>query len=128
MSAEHGETRPSVSRVSRADATTFDWGSIQWLVNDQLAADAEITFGYVEIDAGCKNPRHLHPNCDEVLYLLEGTLEHSLGDDVVELSPGDALLIPRNVPHDALNPGQAPARVVVAYSTGDRQTVMLEGA
>ena len=127
MSAEHGEAGPSVSRVSREHAITFDWGSIQWLVNDQLAADAQITFGYVEIDAGGKNPRHLHPNCDEVLYVLEGTLEHSLGDDVVDLSPGDALLIPRNVPHDARNRGQASARVVVAYSTGDRQTVMLEG-
>jgi hypothetical protein len=30
------------------------------------------------------------------------------------------------VPHDAVNLGSARARMVVAYSSGNRQTVMLE--
>ena len=126
MSRESRQRGPDVVRVRRGDATAFAWGSIQWLVNEQLAPRAELTFGYVEIDPGCKNPRHLHPNCDEVLFVLEGRLEHSVGDDVVELGPGTALLIPKDVVHDARNPGDVPARVVVAYSSGDRQTVMLE--
>ena len=127
-SGERERSGVSVARVSSADAIGFDWGSIQWLVNRELAGDAEITFGYVEINPGSKNPRHLHPNCDEVLYVLEGELVHSVGEEIVELGPGTALLIPRNAAHDARNPGQVPARVVVAYSSGDRQTVQLEGA
>jgi quercetin dioxygenase-like cupin family protein len=125
MSARR-DTGGHIARVSRTDATGFAWGSIQWLVSRELAEGADITFGYVEIEPGCKNPRHLHPNCDEVLYVLEGTLEHSIGDSVVELGPGAALLIPRNMAHDARNPAQVRARVVVAYSTGERQTVQLE--
>jgi quercetin dioxygenase-like cupin family protein len=124
-----GDEQPGarVTRVSSEDAIRFDWGSIQWLVNRELFAGAELTFGYVEIAPGSKNPRHLHPNCDEVLYVLDGRLEHSLGEEVVELEPGAALLIPQGVAHDARNPGPSPARVVVAYSSGDRQTIQLEG-
>jgi mannose-6-phosphate isomerase-like protein (cupin superfamily) len=119
-------TGGNVRRVSADAADRFEWGSIQWLVNAELMPGSGLTFGFVEIAPGAKNPRHLHPNCDEVLYVLEGTLEHSLGDDVFELGPGAALLIPTNVGHDARNPGVDPARVVVAYSSGERQTVLLE--
>ena len=85
-----------------------------------------MTFGYVEIKAGQKNARHLHPNCDEVLYLIEGDLEHRLGDESVPLRPGMAIHIPTGVAHDAVNRGATTARMVVAYSTGDRQTVTLD--
>ena len=90
-SGEREQSGAGVARVSSADAIGFDWGSIQWLVNRDLAGDAEITFGYVEINPGSKNPRHLHPNCDEVLYVLEGELVHSVGEEIVELGPGTAL-------------------------------------
>jgi quercetin dioxygenase-like cupin family protein len=105
---------------------SFDWGSIEWLVSRELVPAAEMTFGYVEIHARRRNSRHLHPNCDEVLYLLEGLLDHTVGEDVVRLSPGRALHIPRGVPHQAENVGAETARMVVAYSAGDRETTIVE--
>lgn len=114
------------SIVNRADALQFDWGNIQWLVSGEHFAGANITFGYVEIEAGCKNPRHYHPNSDEVLYLLQGELDHSVGDEVYRLVPGMAIFIPINVEHDARNTSDQTARMVVAYPTGDRQAVMIE--
>jgi quercetin dioxygenase-like cupin family protein len=118
--------KPEARHVSAGAAHQFDWGSIQWLVSDRLDAGAGITFGHVEIKAGSKNPRHLHPNCDEVLYLMEGELDHSLDGQVVRLRPGMSLFIPANAEHDAVNVSNVVARMVVAYSSGDRQTVMLE--
>lgn len=115
-----------IASVDGTDRNQFAWGSIQWLISGERLANANITFGYVEIEAGQKNPRHYHPNSDEVLYLLEGELDHSLGDAVHHLSPGMAIFIPQNVEHDARNIGQVTARMVVAYPTGDRQAVMLE--
>jgi len=115
-----------VNRVDSAQAIPFDWGSIQWLCSDKLMPDASMTFGYVEIKAGVKNPLHQHPNCDEVLYLIAGQLDHSLDGAVYQLRPGDAIHIPRGAKHDAVNRGNETARMVVAYSEGDRQTVMLE--
>jgi quercetin dioxygenase-like cupin family protein len=115
----------------RVDAATSDrlqheWGALQWLVNNSLIPTSRITFGLVEIRPGCKNPKHYHPNCDEVLFLLEGELEHSLGADSIHLVPGTALHIGAGVAHDALNPGQTLARMIVAYSSGERETVWLE--
>lgn len=112
--------------VDRAQANLFEWGSIQWLISGGMNPGAQITFGYVEIEAGQKNPRHYHPNSDEVLYLIEGELNHSLGEEIYHLTGGSAIFIPQNAPHDAFNPGKSTARMLVAYPTGDRQMVALE--
>src|SRR5436305_1898039 len=108
-----------VAAVERAKAQTFDWGTIQWLVSGRQLADCRLTFGYVEIEPGLKNPKHYHPNCDEALFLLEGELDHSLGDELFHLTPGMAIHIPTGVGHDAVNHGATVARMVVAYSSGD---------
>lgn len=115
-----------VHYVDQSRAMAFDWGSIQWLCADQLIPDAQMTFGFVQISPGVKNPLHVHPNCDEVLYLIEGELDHSLDGEIHHLTPGAAIHIRQGVRHDARNNGSVTARMVVAYSSGDRQTEMLE--
>lgn len=128
MSAGNAGTRrnePVVS-VARDPASALPWGSMQWLCSGALFEDAQQTFGYVEIDPGAKNPKHYHPNSDEVLYLLAGELDHSLGEMVHHLQPGMAIHIPQGVAHDAINRGKAVARMLVAYPTPERQVVMCE--
>lgn len=119
------QSEPTVT-VTRDPANAMPWGYMQWLCGGALFADAEQTVGYVEINPGEKNPKHLHPNSDEVLYLLEGELDHSLGDTVEHLTPGMAIHIARGIPHDAVNRGATVARMIVAYPTADRQVVMCE--
>ncbi|MGH2560954.1 MAG: cupin domain-containing protein [Thermomicrobiales bacterium] len=121
-----GEQRSRTAVVDAQRAHAFRWGSIQWLCSGDRLADAETTFGYVEIQPGQKNPKHLHPNSDEVLYLIDGELAHSLDDEVHRLTPGMAIHIPRGVPHDAVNTSARLARMVVSYPTPDRQVVMCE--
>lgn len=120
----HAEQR--TLSVEKRPERRMEWGFMQWLCSGALFADAQQTFGYVEINAGEKNPKHVHPNSDEVLFLIEGELDHSLGDAVFHLTPGMSIHIPEGVPHDALNNGQSVARMVVAYPTPDRQVVMCE--
>lgn len=119
------QTGPTVV-VNGASENRMPWGYMQWLCSGTLFADAQQTVGYVEIAPGAKNPKHLHSNSDEVLYLLEGELDHSLGDTVHHLTPGMAIHIPQDVPHDAHNPGATVARMIVTYPTADRQVVMCE--
>lgn len=104
----------------------FPWGEIRWLSSGTLAEGAELTFGVVTIDGGQRNARHYHPNCEEVLYVLAGECRHSLGEAWHHLRPGQALRIPRGVLHHAVALGEAPLRCVIAYSSGDRQTVVVE--
>jgi len=116
---------PVVS-VERDPASVLPWGFMQWLCSGTLFGDAQQTFGYVEINPGEKNPKHYHPNSDEVLYLLAGELDHSLGDEVHHLRAGMAIHIAQGVAHDAINRGITVARMLVAYPTPDRQVVMCE--
>jgi mannose-6-phosphate isomerase-like protein (cupin superfamily) len=58
--------------------------------------------------------------------MIEGELEHSLGDQLFHLRAGMSIFIPQGVGHDASNRGSVTARMVVGYPTGDRQIVMLE--
>jgi mannose-6-phosphate isomerase-like protein (cupin superfamily) len=44
-------------------------------------------------------PKHLHPNSNEVQYILEGTGTMWLGDKEVPLKPGDLVIIPKGVAH-----------------------------
>ena len=112
--------------VTRDTQYEIPWGFMQWLCSGAQFADAQQTFGYVEINPGQKNPRHLHPNSDEVLYLLEGELDHWIDDQVFHLTRGMAIHIPQGAQHDARNTGTTVARMVVAYPTADRQVVMCE--
>lgn len=100
--------------------------SIKWLFSGQTAPGAAQTLGYVAIEAGQKNPLHAHPNCEEVLYLISGELEHSLGEEVHRLKAGDAIRVPAGVKHDAKCVGTGPATMVVCYSVPDRQMVSYE--
>ncbi|MBO7743002.1 cupin domain-containing protein [Paenibacillus sp. MWE-103] len=99
------------------------WGKIQWLCDRAIDAEAEMTFGMVYIDAGRENDRHRHPNCEELIFVLSGECDHSLGDELYHLEPGMMLRIPRNVPHNAKVTGWEPCRMIIAYSSADRQTV-----
>ncbi|MFN4144655.1 MAG: cupin domain-containing protein [Runella sp.] len=44
-------------------------------------------------------PLHIHPNQDEVFFILEGTYKFQVGDETHQLGIGDIIFLPRNVPH-----------------------------
>jgi len=89
----------------------------------QTAPGAEQTLGYVVIEPGQKNPLHAHPNCEELLYLIAGELDHSLDGASYRLRPGDAIRVPAGAKHDARCVSHEAARMVVCYSVPDRQVV-----
>lgn len=101
--------------------TVTPWGSLCWLAGRAFDNSDDMTVGRVTIKPGMCNPRHRHANCDEVLYLLEGTLEHALDDETVVLQTGDTLSVRRGTLHNAANVGNADADMIVIYSSPDRQ-------
>lgn len=119
-------TPPFVRHASDSKIETFEWGTLQWLCNEMLSAGAEQTVGLCHIDPGVRNPMHFHPNCEEVLYMIAGTGEHSYDGAVVRLSAGSTIRIPRGVRHNMTNVGTEPIVCLITFSSGDRQTVFLE--
>jgi quercetin dioxygenase-like cupin family protein len=55
---------------------------------------------YVTLEAGAHLPLHQHPN-EQLTYLLSGRLRLVVAGVPHDLGPGDALLIPGDVPHEA---------------------------
>ena len=49
-------------------------------------------------------PKHLHPNTNEMQYILEGTGTIWLGDKEVTVKPGDLVVIPKGTPHGGTKP------------------------
>lgn len=128
MSEADSGLRQHVVRAGETAAEPFDWGEITWLDNAEITGSETLTVGRVTIKAGHANPEHYHPNCDEVLYVISGALEHSLDGAWFHLEPGDMIHIPLGARHQGKNNGQVDVEVLVTYNTGRRETIGNFGA
>ncbi|HYI20415.1 MAG TPA: cupin domain-containing protein [Solirubrobacteraceae bacterium] len=65
------------------------------------AAETGGQYSVMEILAppGLGTPLHVHYNEDEGFYVLEGSVTITVGDELVELGPGQHAFGPRNIPH-----------------------------
>jgi quercetin dioxygenase-like cupin family protein len=86
-------------------------GSVPGVTRTDLQRHDLSTSGYetiqarVDIAPGITAPWHTHPG-EEIIYVLEGTLEYQLKDQPpVTLKAGDVLFVPYGVPHKATNVG-----------------------
>jgi mannose-6-phosphate isomerase-like protein (cupin superfamily) len=57
-------------------------------------------------------PRHMHPNTNEIQYILEGTGTVWLGDKEVHVKPGDLIVIPKGTPHAGTKPDGRPFKAI----------------
>jgi len=57
-------------------------------------------------------PKHLHPNTNELQYILEGTGTIWLGDKEVTVKPGDLVVIPKGTPHGGSKPNGRPLKAI----------------
>jgi mannose-6-phosphate isomerase-like protein (cupin superfamily) len=60
--------------------------------------------------------RHLHVAQDEWFCALEGEFVIEIGDERLQLSPGDSVLAPRQVPHVWAHVGSGRGRMLIVFS------------
>ena len=68
----------------------------------------------VNFDPGHASPLHSHPG-EEIVYVLEGTLEYEIGGKVSRVKPGDVLFVPAGTPHLARNIGSDNGAELATY-------------
>jgi len=61
-------------------------------------------------------PRHMHPNTNEIQYILEGTGTVWLGDKEVQVKPGDLIVIPKGTPHAGTKPDGRPFKAIAIHT------------
>jgi len=70
----------------------------------------DITLIVEEIAPGDRIPLHTHP-INEVIVIVEGDPEVTLGDEIRTLGPGGIVFIPAGTPHRTRNGTTSPVRV-----------------
>ncbi len=114
----------TVSRPADYRVATQAWGKLTWFVSaDQNNCDS-MTVGEATLKPGMESPRHTHPNCDEVLHVIQGTILHSLEDGKqVKMVAGDTVTIPMGLTHNAKNIGTDEAVMIISFSSAHRKVV-----
>lgn len=82
---------------------------------DMSGAPQSVVFLEREFAPGQSSGLHIHHGI-EMNMVIAGTLSVTVGDRPPrEMHEGDSILIPREVPHVAVNTGTVPAKVVITY-------------
>ena len=101
--------------ASALDRQQHDWG-----VFAQVSGPRDGLAGIVAIEAtflpGKCHDFHRHPGQEEVIYVIEGTIEQWDEQDRSILSAGDSVVIPASAVHATFNDGDAPARILAILS------------
>ena len=63
-------------------------------------------------------PPHVHTREDEFWYVLDGSFEIRVGDEVHALGPGGFAYAPRGTIHNFRNTAETPSRVLVGFTPG----------
>lgn len=100
----------------------FDWGNLTWYASRKLGNSEEMTVGKCVLYPGKGNPPHSHPNCSEILTVMQGKIMHQIEDGKeVEMNVGDTITLPPDLPHLARNIGEEDAVLMVVFPTADRE-------
>lgn len=84
-------------------------------VDGGVARDVAIYEGWMP--PGHRTGFHAHAG-DEHHLVLAGRVRITQGDSVVEVGPGDYVLLDGTLPHDAEALGEEPARLIIVYPRG----------
>jgi len=92
--------------------TQMAFGKLAWLSGPHVTGAKDLTIMEVHLSEGAGHSFHLHPNQEELIYVLEGRIEQWLEKESRILGPGDAIFIPRNTVHASFNPYPEVARML----------------
>ena len=101
------------------------WSSLtrdqhDWGVFAQVSGPRDGLEGIVAIEAtflpGKCHDFHRHPGQEEVIYVIEGSIEQWVLDEKQVLSAGDSVVIPASAVHASFNEGSEPAKILAILS------------
>src|SRR5688500_649068 len=106
-----------------------------WIVGDTmtLKATGESTDGSLVLlenltAPGGGPPPHIHTREDEFWYVLDGTFEIRIGDDVHAVGAGGFAYAPRGTVHNFRNTAETPSRILVGFTPGGMEGFFRESA
>ena len=89
-----------------------DWGQLQWICNPPGTGAGQLTVIGVTLAPGKGHDFHKHPDQEEVIHVVAGTVEQWVDREKRILGPGDSAFIPADMVHASFNAGTSDARIV----------------
>jgi len=93
------------------------------------AGGAETGHAFAQLEnfdpRGTATPLHVHHNEDETFYVVEGEVTVIVGGERIDLSAGDYLFAPRDIPHTTIVTSES-ARVITTVSPAGLEELFVE--
>jgi quercetin dioxygenase-like cupin family protein len=122
--AAGGSREPVLVTHQDLEVIEAEWGQLTWYASAAQGNSSELTLGRCVLFPNKSNPYHYHPNCDELLTVVAGTIAHTWkSGETIEMNPGDTITIPRGMRHQAKNVGAGNAVLTIVFTSADRKTI-----
>ena len=108
--------------------TTKDGSEIRELLAYRNSSIRQQSLAEARLNVGAITTAHYHPRTEEIYYILEGTGRMRLGDEIRDVSVGDAISIPPGMTHQIENIGSEVLKFLCCCAPGyeNDDTVLIE--
>jgi mannose-6-phosphate isomerase-like protein (cupin superfamily) len=114
-----------VNRQRAAIINTPHGSEIRPLIDRTTSSIERCSLAEEVLPVGAKVGRHHHLETEEIYYILRGSGQMTVGEEVREVGAGDAIFIPRGHTHTLENNGPEPMTILLvcgpAYSLEDHR-------
>jgi len=100
--------------------TREDWGTMDWLADANTSQGLGLSLARMTVLPGKTSPAHRHPNCNEVIHVLSGSIEERLDDTWTRCEAGDTITAHAGTIHQTRCTSPDPAILMIAYSDDTR--------
>ena len=89
---------PVLNRKGLESTYRYGGGTVRILIAGEDTGGAFSMWESVQ-KPGSEPPLHVHRTSDETFYILEGSVDFQIGDEIRSASAGDVVFAPRGIPH-----------------------------
>ena len=110
--------------VNERDAPFYAvaWGRTKGLVAMESPAFSDkVQVRITEYLPGFVHTLHVHPNQDEIIFVLEGNGASETATGKQQIHPGDVVFVPAGVHHATYNPHAETMRAIIIKSPPDQK-------
>ena len=98
-----------------------DWGALGWASRPQDTGSKNLVVIEVTFAPGQGHNFHKHPRQEEILYMIDGTVEQWIEEKKQNIRKGDVAFIPENTVHASFNDSEQEVKLlaILGPAVGD---------
>jgi quercetin dioxygenase-like cupin family protein len=107
------------THLSQVQHSDFPWCHVEALATPQLVGAEKLFLVRATMPAKNGHNFHLHPEREEIIYVVAGELEQWVGQEKRLLKVGEIAHIPKGMPHASYNWGSETAQFLAMLSPAE---------